>query len=216
MRRRNRRKADAAIPAVVSGSGHCWAAARQRAWPLRYADRRRNGFSDLPRRLRTTLGEHSKPARAHLKAGPARIAQIRQRYRAGGDRLLIGIAWRSHNLNRPERDAPLPLWGAIFAQPNARFISLQYGDVAADIAQAQQHHGVEIMDDPRIDQSASLDDLASQICALDLVVSISQSSAHFAGALGQNVLTMIPKVPDWRYRLTGAQTLWYSGMTLYR
>ena len=100
--------------------------------------------------------------------------------------------------------------------PNTRFISLQYGDSAVDIAEAEQQHGIAIFDDPDIDQSASLDDLASQIAALDLIVTISQSSAHFAGALGKPVLTMLPKIPDWRYRLTGDDTIWYPGMKLFR
>ncbi len=173
-------------------------------------------FSDLPRHLKPDLNAASKPARAYLKADPAKSAELRRRYTADNDVFLIGIAWRSYNAKRPERNVLLPLWGPILAQPKARFISLQYGDTAADIAEAKQRHGVSILSGPRIDQTASLDDFASQISALDLVICISQSSAHLAGALGKNVLTMIPNVPDWRYRLTGDETVWYPNMRLYR
>ena len=87
-------------------------------------------------------------------------------------------------------------------------MSLQYGDAKADIAEAKRRFGATILNDPQIDQSAKLDDLASQIGALDLVVSISQASAHFAGALGKRVLTMLPRVPDWRYGLERRDTIW--------
>ena len=173
-------------------------------------------FSELPRYLLKNLDLATAPAQGYLKANPAKSAEIRRRYKADDDRLLVGIAWRSHNPKRPKRNAPLALWGPIFALRNARFVSIQYGDVAKDIADAERCHGVDILVDPEIDQIASLDDLASQIDALDLVVSISQAGAHFAGALGKTVLTMIPNLSDWRYRLTGDRTIWYPNMTLFR
>ena len=173
-------------------------------------------FSELPRFLRTNLAAASPPERGHLTADREKSETIRDRYLAGESKTLVGIAWHSHNVKRPERNLPLSLWGPILTLPNVTFVSLQYGDAKADIAGAERRFGTTILNDPQIDQSANLDDLASQIDALDLVVSISQASAHFAGALGKRVLTMLPRVPDWRYGLERHDTIWYPHMTLYR
>ena len=173
-------------------------------------------FSELPRYLRTNLAAASPPKRGHLTADREKSESIRSRYFTGESKTLVGIAWHSHNLMRPERNLPLSLWGPILTLPNVTFVSLQYGDATADIAEAERQFGATILNDPQIDQTANLDDLASQIDALDLVVSISQASAHFAGALGKRVLTMLPKVPDWRYGLERSDTIWYPSMTLYR
>ena len=40
--------------------------------------------------------------------------------------------------------------------------------------------------------------------------------AHLAGGLGKTVWTLLPFVPDWRWRQQGAGTPWYPTMRLYR
>ena len=37
-----------------------------------------------------------------------------------------------------------------------------------------------------------------------------------AGALGKNVWTLLPYVPDWRWMLDREDTLWYPTMKLFR
>jgi hypothetical protein len=51
---------------------------------------------------------------------------------------------------------------------------------------------------------------------MDLIISVDNSTVHFAGALGVEVWTMLPDVPDWRWGLAGEKTRWYSTMRLFR
>ena len=37
-----------------------------------------------------------------------------------------------------------------------------------------------------------------------------------AGALGKNVWTLLPYIPDWRWMLNREDTLWYPKMKLFR
>ena len=62
----------------------------------------------------------------------------------------------------------------------------------------------------------NLDDFAAQISALDLVISTSNTTVHMAGALGKDVWTLLPHIPDWRWMLNGEDTLWYPQMKLFR
>lgn len=173
-------------------------------------------FSEMTRWLKQNLGEAQPPAGAYLSADPGTTAARRARYRDRGDGLIVGIAWASGNRRRPERNAPLALWDPILTMPGLQFVSLQYGDHAAEIAETQERTGVEIFTDPEIDQFASLENFAGQVAAMDIVVSITNTTVHMAGALGKPVWTMLPFMPDWRYQRDRDDTPWYPAMRLFR
>lgn len=166
---------------------------------------------DLMRWLTPDTGPPA-PRAPYLTADPARAAACAGKYRDDG-RPLVGIAWRSNNkVTGPWRSLPLDRWGPILNVPGVRFVSLQYGDTAAERAAA----GVEIHHDPEIDQMRDLDGFAAQIAALDLIVAIDNSAVHFAGALGRPVWVMLPAAPDWRWTRGRDRGLWYADAALYR
>lgn len=178
-------------------------------------------FTELARRLRPDLSAAAKPDKPYLTADPDMAEACRARYRAlgGGPRgggPVVGIAWASRNLRRPDRNAPLPLWDPILRLDGLTFLSLQYGDHTAEIAEVRDRLGVTIHEDPDIDQLASLEQFAAQVDAVDIVVSITNTTVHMAGALGKTVWTMLPFMPDWRYRLGRDDTAWYPEMRLFR
>lgn len=173
-------------------------------------------FSEIARWLRPSLYEAPKPTKPYLAADPEATAVCRARYRARGDGLIVGIAWASGNLQRPERNAPLGLWDPILTQPDRTFVSLQYGDHEAQVAETRARTGVDIYTDPNVDQFADLDQFAAQVAAMDIVISITNTTVHMAGALGKTVWTMLPHMPDWRYQLAREDTPWYPNMRLFR
>ena len=72
----------------------------------------------------------------------------------------------------------------MLAQKGVTFVNLQYGDCAAEIAQAERDFGVSIWQPPGIDLKRDLDDVAALSCALDLVVGFSNATLNIAGACG--------------------------------
>jgi len=173
-------------------------------------------FSEMARWLKPDLAAAQSPENAYLAADPDVTAACRARYTARDDGLIVGIAWASGNLRRPERNAPLALWDPILTMPGLQFVSLQYGDHSVEIAETRDRTGVEIFTDPDIDQLASLEDFAAQVAAMDIVVSITNTTVHMAGALGKPVWTMLPFTPDWRYQRERGDTPWYPAMRLFR
>lgn len=173
-------------------------------------------FTEMARWLRPDLAKAPSPDAGYLEADPALTAACRERYTGLGDGLVVGIAWASGNVMRADRNAPLPLWDPILTQPGLRFVSLQYGDRSADLADVRGRIGVDIYVDPHIDQMKSLEEFAAQVSAVDLVVSITNTTVHMAGALGKPVWTMLPYMPDWRYQRTRPDTPWYPHMRLFR
>ena len=63
---------------------------------------------------------------------------------------------------------------------------------------------------------SELDDFTAKIAALDLVISVDNSTVHFAGAIGRPVWTLLPFSSDWRWMLEGDTTPWYPTMRLFR
>ncbi|MEE2959135.1 MAG: tetratricopeptide repeat-containing glycosyltransferase family protein [Myxococcota bacterium] len=62
----------------------------------------------------------------------------------------------------------------------------------------------------------AFNDCAGLISNLDLVISSDTSVAHVAAAQGKPVWLLLPRVPDWRWRMHGTDTHWYPSMRLYR
>jgi len=173
---------------------------------------------DLPAALRFGAGDDPAPA-AYLVADPGQLAAAKRRLADLGPGLKVGIAWRSVGANMPfsrSKSSSLACWQAVLRTAGAVFVNLQHGDCARELAQARDRFGVQIHDDPSVDQRADLDAFAAQVAALDLVVTTSNTTAHMAGALGQEVWVVLPHVADWRWQHRRSDSLWYPRASLIR
>lgn len=174
----------------------------------------------LPRLMRRRIGDFAGRQPPFLKADPDRVAELRRRCGDGhGEgRRLIGISWSSKNASvghlrsiPPDRLARA-LDGALDGapdRPEVKLVSLQYGDVAAEVAAA----GVS---DPGLDAWGDIDGLAALIAAMDLVVSVDNSTVHLAGGLGRPTWALLPHAADWRWMQERHETVWYPSVRLFR
>ena len=164
------------------------------------------------RRLRTAFPAHG----GYLRAADARIGFWRSRFTASGGGLRVGIAWRGGSLRSRQftRSVALPSWLPLLAQPDVDFVSLQYGDVAAELAQLRVEHGIVVRSFG--EEFADIDELAAAIAALDLVISVDTTAVHLAGALGHPVWVLLPSAPEWRYPRSGVTMPWYPSARLFR
>ncbi|HIC01006.1 TPA: hypothetical protein EYO63_15065 [Candidatus Poribacteria bacterium] len=134
-------------------------------------------------------------------------------------RILVSISWKSTSINQRRallKSTILEDWISILSHEDCYFINLQYGDVKEELAQFQQQMDLMIYQDEEIDSLQNLDDFAAQVSALDLVISTSNTTVHMAGALGKQVWTLLPYIPDWRWMLEREDTPWYPSMRLFR
>ena len=76
--------------------------------------------------------------------------------------------------------------------------------------------GISIVTDHEIDARNDLEGLASQICALDQIISIDNTTVHLAAALGTPVWTMLTQFPHWLWGLKGQHSGWYPSVRLFR
>jgi tetratricopeptide (TPR) repeat protein len=168
----------------------------------------------LPGLFRTTEAAFAATVSPYLKADPAGRECFRSRYDDG--RRLIGLAWRTNNSKTGrKRSIDLPLLGSLFAQPGQRWISLQYGNFES-LEEQVKLADAPVVIDREVDQFANIDLFASQVAAMDLVITIDNSTAHLAGALGVPVWLLLPFAADWRWLQQRQDSPWYPSMRLFR
>jgi len=135
-----------------------------------------------------------------LVADAARTRALRQRL-AGDGRRVVGLSWRSQNPKFEQaKSADLADFEAVLRLPNCRFVDLQYGDTLIDRERTERAIGVRVEHLDDIDNTRDIDALAALISACDVVVTVSNTTAHLAGGLGRPTFVMVPY---------GHARLWY-------
>jgi hypothetical protein len=174
-------------------------------------------LGSLPRFLRRRIDDFPQ-TNGYLRPDAERTAGWRSSFARLGGALKVGISWHGGRdmETRRRRSIPLELWEPIFKVPGARFVNLQYGAAAADAAKVRRQFGVSLDDGTDCDPLLDLDNFAAKIAALDLVLSVDNSTAHLAAAIGTPVWTVLPFAPDWRWMLARETTPWYPTMRLLR
>ncbi len=152
------------------------------------------------------------PRHPALAADPARVARWRRRLAALGPGPKVGISWLGGSgWERRRRSPPVAHWLGLLDLPNVVWVDVQYGDAPGrDRLLAT---GLHRFDD--LDARDDLESLAALLCALDLTVSVSNATAHLAGALGAAVWTVLPVDHGWRW-FGAEESPWYPRMRLFR
>ncbi|MCS5612875.1 MAG: tetratricopeptide repeat protein [Candidatus Poribacteria bacterium] len=176
-------------------------------------------MGSLGRWLRPDTDSFQQKTNPYLQACPEKTKKLREKYKKlAGDKLLIGISWKSVNqYTGKEKSTSLDDWTPILSLQDCYFINLQYGNVDKEIKEyCADKDNVFMYAEEEIVPLENLDDFAAQTSALDLIISTSNTTVHMAGALGKNVWTLLPYIPDWRWMLNREDTLWYPKMKLFR
>lgn len=163
--------------------------------------------------------EHFRFSRSFLQADPALTAAFRDALKAklGRNTLLVGISWVSVNpFVGDDKSVPLPDLLKGLAMPGVSLVSLQYGDVSADIAAATAAAGIPLHVHPGVDLTNDLDSLAALVSALDLVVCIGHTTAHLAGGLGVPNQVIVPASPFAHWLREGDACVWYPHSKILR
>jgi tetratricopeptide (TPR) repeat protein len=154
----------------------------------------------------------------YLVADHSLTPRLRERLSSNGN-LVVGLSWRSSNprLHRA-KTARLDDFESLLRMQNLRFIDLQYGDTADERAEVEQKSGVRVERLDDIDNTRDVDGLAALISACDIVVTVSNTTAHLAGALGKPTFVLVPygNAHLWYWFAEGDRSPWYPSVRLQR
>jgi hypothetical protein len=151
-----------------------------------------------------------------LRADPARASALTAaRPRTGA--LRCGVSWRSDaSVLGTGKSIPLAALAEAVALPGVELVSLQYGPVEAELAALRQATGIVVQRVTGLDCRHDLEGLAALIESCDLVITISNATAHLSGALGATTWLVLQTVPYWPWQLAGETSLWYGSLRLFR
>ncbi len=174
-------------------------------------------IGSLPLFFRPDLSSYPQN-KSYLVPDQEKVDIWRDRFNVLGTGLKVGISWRGGLNARIQRFRSISVsqWSGLFSIPGAHFINLQYGDCANEIKQIKEDSGITIHDWEDADPLKDLDGFASQISALDLVISVDNSTVHMAGALGTPVWALLPFACEWRWMHDFEDTPWYQSVRLFR
>jgi tetratricopeptide (TPR) repeat protein len=168
--------------------------------------------------LRRSTDDFPLKRKAYLRADPARVAKMKKTI-AAGRRLLCGLSWRSAAPKvGTAKSIALRDLAPLLELEDMRFVDLQYGDTAVERQAVQAATGVEVRHVDAVDNRQDLDGLAALISACDVVVTISNTTAHLAGALGIPTLLMLPTgvARHWYWHEGRVDSPWYPSMKIFR
>ena len=146
----------------------------------------------------------------YLRVDRRLAERLRDRYTERGTKPAIGIAWRSIKpAIHGSFEAPILDWGDLLSKKSINFVSLQYGDIAADLEAAARAFDVEIWHDPEIDYDGDMQAAAAQVAAVDAVVSIASTPVILSHGLDRPTWAALRRSQeDWRYRVDALRSIW--------
>ncbi|MBL6934215.1 MAG: tetratricopeptide repeat protein [Alphaproteobacteria bacterium] len=167
----------------------------------------------LCRFLRADLESFPEHA-GYLKADAAKTRELRQRY-GGEDKFLVGLCWGSADKKRPWKSIPLMEWRPVLEVPGVTFVNLQYGDTAAVREEMRAATGIEILHDEEINPLTDMDGFAAQVAAMDLTISITNTTITTAGTLGRSGWALVPFESSWVWMLGRETNIWNPSIRLF-
>lgn len=172
-----------------------------------------------------SLGRHLRPSfdafpqhKGYLKANPMLTASLSARLRRADPETAIGISWISANRKVGfHKSSTLSDWAQVLGLPGFRFVDLQYGDTARARDELRRRHGLEITHLDDLDLFHNLDALAALCAACDLIITVSNVTAHMAGSLGKPVWLLAPlaKGRIWYWFSGRGDSPWYPSMRIF-
>ena len=129
----------------------------------------------------------------------------------------IGISWKSFQKNYGDaKSISLETFKPLIEKDNLYFINLQYGDTEKEISNFMTNYSLSIKTFEEIDLFQDICSIAALLKNLDLFITVSNSTAHLAGALGVNTLLIKPKnhATFHYWNQPGSTTPWYKNITI--
>jgi len=152
--------------------------------------------------LLTPLPEHAARWRDRLASLPGRGP-------------LVGLCWRT-SLSTGRRDrlqASIDALAPLLALRDVRFVSLQIGASADELAALAAHAGRPVADFPDLDLANDLEQAMALVAGLDLVVSVGAWIVPLAGAVGTRVCYLAALRDYWT--LGGDTIAWFGRTRVY-
>lgn len=167
------------------------------------------GMMSLPHLL--GIAENDVPGRAGYITAPPDVSDYWRRRVAElsrGRRRKIGVAWSGQPAHRADRRRSIP-FDKIAS--GIRGLDVSFFALQLQVPELRPANLIDLSE-----EMVTLADTAALIAEMDLVITVDTSIVHLAGALGKQVLLMLPYRYEWRWSLEGERNNWYETVKVIR
>ena len=175
-------------------------------------------IADLGKYFRTCNSDFDITRHHYLLADQQRAKKIRSSL-ISNKKYLCGVTWNSKVKKiGAEKSIELEDLLPVLSLKDIAFVSLQYGNVQKQLAEFNEKHDMNILECDSVDNFYDLDSHAALIEACDFVITISNTSAHMAGAIGKETYLMCPSGKGllWYWsNQTNGKCLWYPSIHIH-
>ena len=157
------------------------------------------------------------PKNGYLKVEKDRLLKTRERLLIYKKRFKVGISWKSFNNQYADRKSlSLDNFLYLFKLNDINFFNLQYGDVKKEIENFNTKNLVKLEVLNEIDLFNDFLSIASLLKNLDLFITVSNSTAHLAGALNVKTILLKPfnQATFFYWNQKTNKTPWYPSIDL--
>jgi tetratricopeptide (TPR) repeat protein len=172
--------------------------------------------------LRPTLDQFPAP-RAYLTPDAERTTEFRSRLKVQANgRPIIGLSWGSYNPQLSNgKTSALADWQAVLMREDILVVRLQKVSRDVDTANLSQDGKAllgKLTQIPDLDLIQDIDGQTALIAACDMVLTVSNTTAHLAGALGVPTWVLLPygHFQPWYWFKNRSDSVWYPNVRLYR
>jgi tetratricopeptide (TPR) repeat protein len=155
-------------------------------------------------------------ARQVLTPDADRVEAIKAQLDALPPGLRVGFCWKSKLMtgNRTKYFSPFEMWKPVLQTPGCTFVSLQYGEVDAELAQCAKDFGVTIHQIEGLDLMEDLEGVGILGAACDVMVGQVNASLTMGAHCGGESLLLSPSKIQWTTFGTG-RLPWMPGSQLF-
>ena len=153
-------------------------------------------------------------SKKYLKSDPVRTNNLKK-YLKKKEHFICGLSWISKNQDiGASKSLSLDILKPILSLQNIKFIDLQYNDTKVEREQFFLENNISINKIEEIDSFNDIEGITSLIDACDFIITVSNTNAHIAGALGKKTLLLLPKGKGrlWYWSSNKNNSLWYSSI----
>lgn len=146
-----------------------------------------------------------------LKASAVKTREFRKRMALPGPRKVIGVSWHSaRREDGAEKSLSVEQLGALISRQEFCWLNLQYGPEGDKMIPG-------LSTDISVSATSDIDGLAAQIAGLDLLITVSNVTAHIGAALGVETWLLEPlgKGSRWYWGTKDYPSPWYPGVRAF-
>lgn len=130
--------------------------------------------------------------------------------------LKIGISWKTLNKDQSYRSISLDDFLPILKIKEFNFFNLQFGDVSKEIEEFREKYNINIHSLDEINNLNDLEKLFAYIDSLDLIITVQNSTAHFAGSIGKKTILLLSKNHRWHWGINDKVSYFYPSIKIFR